>query len=187
MIRTRQQRQLSPAEKARQIKLMGDVARRVTREHHIVFVAGITPKVVVFNRATNKEKRLDLVQAAAVSDTPLMWRISLFALCRDEFANEYIKTEHLELERPVRQRDIHQSLSEHHMNFMRKEVNRKHLLTLAWSATTGDEPSQEQADKWFTKLGAWAALDVAEQRDDGGANVMLRESMLEELIVEAAQ
>lgn len=162
---------LTPAEKARQIRLMGDVARRITRDNHIVFIAGVTPKVVVINRATGKEKRLDLVQAAAVSETALSWRISLYALCRDERGHEYIKAECLVLPHPVRQRDIHQSLSQYHMAFMRREVNRKHLLTLAWSATTGDDPSSEQADAMFTKLGAWAMLDVAQELPGGGMGV----------------
>lgn len=183
MLRTMQRKKQTPAEQARQIKLMGDVARRVTRDNHIVFIAGITPRVVVINRATGKEKKLDMVQAVAVSDSALVWRISLWALCRNEQGFEYIKGEHLSLERPVRQRDIHQALNQRHMEFMRREVNRKHLLTLAWSATTGDEPSEAEADRMFTKLKAWEQLDVATEQPEGA--MLINASMPEELIVEA--
>lgn len=188
MFRTMQRKKHTPAEKARHIKLMDAVANRITRENHVVFVAGITPKVVVLNRSTCKEKKLDLVQATAVADTALMWRISLYALCRNEFAFEYIKAEHILLPHPIRQRDIHQSLNQRHMEFMRREVNRKHLLTLAWSATTGDEPTEAEADRMFTKLGAWAQLDVAEELSEGAMGVtMMRESMPEQLVMEAVQ
>lgn len=171
MRRLQRKPKLSPAEKARQIVLMGEVAKRITRDNDIVFIAGVTPKVVVINKATGKEKRLDMVQAAAVSETALSWRISLYALCRDERGNEYIKAECLVLPHPVRQRDIHQSLNKHHMEFMRREVNRKHLLTLAWSATTGEEPGSQQADAIFAQLGAWATLDVAQELPEGAMGV----------------
>jgi hypothetical protein len=92
-IRSHTPRTLTKPEQARQVRLMGDIARRITRDFLIVFVAGITPKVVVLNRTTGREKMLDHVQAVAVSETALQWKIGLYALCRDEQGAEYIKGE----------------------------------------------------------------------------------------------
>lgn len=164
--------QLTPAAKARQLKLLQATAERITRDHFITFIAGVTPKVVVFNRTTLKEKRLDLIQATAVSECCLKWQIGLYALCRDEQGREYIKGETVALSRPVRQREIHQELTQRHMDFMKREVNRKHLLSLAWVATTGSEPSSERCDAMFTKVGAWKLLDVAEDIPGGGMGVV---------------
>lgn len=175
MIRTATPRtKLTPQAKARQLKLLQATAERITRENFIVFIAGITPKVVVFNRTTLKEKRLDLVGATAVSECCLRWQIGLYALCRSEQGQDYLKSEVVSLDRPVRQREIHQELTQMHMRFMRESVNRKHLLTLAWCATTGEAPSSEQFDAMATKLGAWQQLDVAEQLPGGGMGVMAR-------------
>lgn len=173
MIRTATRRPaLTPQAKARQLKLLQATAERITRENFIVFIAGVTPKVVVFNHATLKEKRLDLIQAAAVSECCLRWQIGLYALCRSEQGQDYLKAEVVSLDRPVRQREIHQELTQMHMSFMRESVNRKHLLTLAWCATTGEAPSSEQFDAMATKLGAWQQLDVAEQLPGGGVGVV---------------
>lgn len=173
MIRTATRRTaLTPQAKARQLKLLQATAERITRDHYITFIAGITPKVVVFNRSTLKEKRLDLVQATAVSECCLRWQIGLYALCRSEQGQDYLKAEVVSLDRPVRQREIHQELTQMHMAFMRESVNRKHLLTLAWCATTGEPPSNEQFDAMATKLGAWQQLDVAEDIPGGGMGVV---------------
>jgi hypothetical protein len=57
------------------------------------------------------------------------------------------------------------------MDFMRREVNRKHLLTLAWVATTGEEATEGWVDRAFTGLGAWKELDIAEDLPGGGLGV----------------
>ena len=43
-----------------------------------------------------------------------------------------------------------------------------HLLTLAWIATTGPEPSDSVAVKIFSNMGAWSDFDLVEQLPDGG-------------------
>ena len=166
VVRTRTKKTLTPAEKARQVKMLTAMGERLTRDNVIMFIAGVTPKVQVHNRATLKEKRLDIVQATAVSETPIQWRIGLYALCRGPNGDEYIKGELWALPVEVRHRNIADSLNKAHMAFMRENINRKHLLTLGWLATAGDFLDEETAMKLFTSTGVWDLLDVAEVAED---------------------
>lgn len=159
---------LTPQAKARQLKLLQATAERITRENFIVFIAGITPKVVVFNRTTLKEKRLDIVGASAVSETAIKWNIGLYALCRDGQGSNYLKGEEWLMPNPVRQRNIHQSLNQRHLEFNKRDVNRSHLLTLAWIACSSELPDMGTAYDIFEKLGAWQQLDVAIEIEGGG-------------------
>jgi hypothetical protein len=165
VIRNRTEKTLTPAEKARQVKMLTAMGERLTRDNVIMFIAGVTPKVQVHNRATLKEKRLDIVQATAVSETPIQWRIGLYALCRGPNGDEYLKGELWALPMKVRQRNIADSLNKAHMAFMR-DKNRKHLLTLGWIATAGDFLDEETAMKLFTSTDVWGLLDVAEVAED---------------------
>lgn len=166
MIRTRTKKALTKAEQARQVKMLTAMGERLARDNVIMFVAGVTPKVQVHNRLTLKEKRLDIVQATAVSETPVQWNIGLYALCRGPDGAEYIKGELWAMPMKVRQRNIADSLNKAHMAFMRESVNRKHLLTLGWIATAGDFLDEEHAMKLFTSTGVWGLLDVADVAED---------------------
>ena len=166
MIRARTKKTLTKAEQARQVKMLTAMGERLTRDNVIMFIAGVTPKVQVHNRLTLKEKRLDLVQATAMSETPVQWNIGLYALCRVPNGDEYIKGELWPIPMKVRQRNIADSLNKAHMAFMRDSVNRKHLLTLGWIATAGDFLDEETAMELFTSTGVWGLLDVAEVAED---------------------
>lgn len=162
----RMKKTLTKAEQARQVKMSSAMGERLARDNVILFIAGVTEKVQVHNRTTLKEKRLDLVQAVALSETPIQWRIGLYALCRGPNGDEYIKGELWALPMKVRQRNIADSLNKAHMAFMRENINRKHLLTLGWIATAGDFLDEETAMKLFTSTGVWGLLDVAEVAED---------------------
>ena len=166
MIRTRTKKTLTKAEQARRAKMLTAMGERLTRDNVIMFIAGVTPKVQVHNRLTLKEKRLDIVQATAVSETPVQWNIGLYALCRGPNGAEYIKGELWALPMKVRQRNIADSLNKAHMAFMRESINRKHLLTLGWIATAGDFLDEETAMQLFTSTGVWGLLDTAEISED---------------------
>lgn len=166
MFVVRTKKTLTKAEQARQVKMSTAMGERLARDNVILFVAGVTQKVQVHNRTTLKEKRLDLVQAVALSETPIQWRIGLYALCRGPNGDEYIKGELWALPVKVRQRNIADSLNKAHMAFMRENINRKHLLTLGWIATAGDFLDEETAMKLFTSTGVWDLLDVASVAED---------------------
>lgn len=166
MFVVRTKKTLTKAEQARQVKMSTAMGERLARDNVVLFVAGVTEKVQVHNRTTLKEKRLDLVQAVALSETPIQWRIGLYALCRGPNGDEYLKGELISLSQKIRQRNIADSLNKAHMAFMRDSVNRKHLLTLGWIATAGDFLDEETAMKLFTSTGVWDLLDVAEVAED---------------------
>lgn len=166
MLKTRTKKTLTKAEQARQVKLLSAMGERLARDNVIMFIAGVTPKVQVHNHFTLKEKRLDLVQASALSETPVQWNIGLYALCRGPDGAEYIKGELWPMPMKVRQRNIAESLNKAHMAFMRDSVNRKHLLTLGWIATAGEFLDEKDAMALFTSTGVWGLLDVAEVADD---------------------
>lgn len=75
------------------------------------------------------------------------------------------------LSEPVKQDAIHKALSHTHYDWMRAEVNMRHLLTLAWISTTSPEPSDETAARVLGALGAlgaWSEFDYVTPVDDGG-------------------
>lgn len=91
-----------------------------------------------------------------------------YAICRDSTGNDYLKGTIITLTEPVKQSAINKSLSTFHYDWMKAEVNMNHLLTLAWIATTGPEPSDSVAVKIFSNMGAWSDFDPVEQLPDGG-------------------
>ena len=171
MIRARTKKTLTKAEQARRVKMLAAMGERLTRDNVVMFIAGVTPKAQVHNRLTLKEKRLDLFQATAISETPVQWNIGIYALCRGSNGDEYITGELWPMPLKVRQRNIAASLNEKHMEFMRTGVNLKHLLTLGWLATSGDFLENEKAYELFASTGAWSLLDTAEINSDMSANV----------------
>lgn len=164
--RTRTKKTLTKAEQARRVKMLTAMGERLARDNVIMFIAGVTPKAQVHNRLTLKEKRLDLFQATAISETPVQWNIGIYALCRGSNGDEYIKGELWAMPMKVRQRNIADSLNKAHMAFMRDSVNRKHLLTLGWIATAGDFLDEETAMELFSSTGVWGLLDTAEISED---------------------
>lgn len=166
MIKTRTKKTLTKAEQARRVKMLAAMGERLTRDNVVMFIAGVTPKAQVHNRLTLKEKRLDLFQATAISETPVQWNIGIYALCRGSNGDEYIKGELWPVPMKVRQRNIADSLNKAHMAFMRDSVNRKHLLTLGWIATAGDFLDEETAMELFSSTGVWGLLDVASVAED---------------------
>ena len=124
---------------------------------------GVTP----FSHG-GKRLRISYDRAMAVCVTPIKWRIVCYAMCRDTTGRDYIKSMCLELAEPVKQDAINQALSHAHYDWMKQEVNINHLLTLAWIATSGPEPSDKTAIEIFTELGAWREFDFVQKTDDGG-------------------
>ena len=103
----------------------------------------------------------------AVGETPLKWVITCYAICRDQQGREYLPSMELTLPEPVKQDAINKALSQAHFDWVKAEINKKHLLTLAWIATTG-QMREEVAGKIFQQLGALDAFDIVQATDDGG-------------------
>lgn len=106
--------------------------------------------------------------ATAVCNTPLQWTITCYAVCRDHTGGEYLRSTGVPMPRPVKQSAIHKALSTFHFNWMQSDVNKSHLLTLAWIATVGPEPSDEVAAMVFAGMGAWRDFDRVKLLPDGG-------------------
>lgn len=123
---------------------------------------------VTAHTLAGKRARIKHEAALAVCDTPLRWTICCYAVCRDSNERDYLKAMTIELSEPVKQSAIHKALSTAHYDWMQAEVNMAHLLTLAWIATTGPEPSQEVAAEALAGLGAWSEFDRVKVLPDGG-------------------
>ena len=104
----------------------------------------------------------------AVGETPLKWVITCYAICRDRSGKDYLPAPMtIELSAPVKQDAINKALSQAHFDWVKAEINKKHLLTLAWIATTG-QMREEVAGKVFQQLGAWDSFAIVHPTDDGG-------------------
>lgn len=157
---------MTPDQKRRAFKRQQFTAITTAQRHLFASVYGVT-SVQPHNHSGGKVS-LNIREVEAVCDTPLKWKIVCYAICRDSTGNDYLKGTSITLTEPVKQSAINKSLSAFHYDWMKAEVNMNHLLTLAWIATTGPEPSDSVAVKIFSKMGAWSDFDLVEQLPDGG-------------------
>lgn len=156
---------MTPDQKRRAFKLKVFRAKTTAEKFLFASVYG-HEKVQAFTHAGHKAK-VYLAEAEAVCDTPLLWKIGCYAICRDNNGRDYIKSMCLQPSEPVKQSAINKALSEAHFDWMRDEVNMNHLLTLSWIATCGPEPSDEVAAKIFAELGGWRDFDYVQVHGDG--------------------
>ena len=157
---------MTPDQKRRAFKRKQFTAVTTAQRYLFASVYGVG-SVQPHNNAGQKAS-LNLREVNAVCDTPLKWKIVCYAICLDSTGNDYLKSTCIILNEPVKQSAINHSLSTFHYDWMKSEVNMNHLLTLAWIATTGPEPSDSVAVKIFSKMGAWSDFDLVEQLPDGG-------------------
>lgn len=157
---------MTPDQKRRSFKRKQFTAITTAQRHLFASVYG-APSVQPHNHSGGKVS-LNIREVEAVCDTPLKWKIVCYAICRDSTGNDYLKGTSITLTEPVKQSAINKSLSAFHYDWMKAEVNMNHLLTLAWIATTGPEPSDSVAVKIFSKISARSDFDLVEQLPDGG-------------------
>ena len=165
---SRKRAAMTPAQKARSMKrtvwLANDTASRTLFASVYGMDGGVTPFTLAGNRS-----RIDWERALAVGETPLKWVITCYAICRAQDGRDYLPSPMtIELSEPVKQDAINKALSQAHFDWVKECVNKQHLMTLAWIATTASEPSEETAMRIFTELGAWDAFDIVQQAEDGG-------------------
>lgn len=157
---------MTPDQKRRAFKRKQFTAVTTAQRHLFASVYGI--ESVQPHSHSGGKASLNIREVEAVCDTPLKWKIVCYAICRDSTGNDYLKGTSITLTEPVKQSAINKSLSVFHYDWMKADVNMNHLLTLAWIATTGPEPSDSVAVKIFSKMGAWSDFDLVEQLPDGG-------------------
>ena len=157
---------MTPAQKARSMKRTVWLAKDTASRTLLASVYGLNDGVTPFTLA-GQRSRIDWERALAVGDTPLKWVITCYAICRDQQGREYLPSMELTLAEPVKQDAINKALSQHHFDWVKSEINKSHLLTLAWIATTC-QMREEVAVKIFHQLGAWDAFDIVQQTEDGG-------------------
>ena len=165
---SRRRAAMTPAQKARSMKRTVWLAKDTASKTLFASVYGLDGGVTPF---TLKGKRSPVAfdRAMAVGETPLKWVITCYAICRDQQGRDYLPAPMtIELSEPVKQDAINKALSQAHFDWMKESVNKKHLMTLAWVATTAKEPSEETAMRIFTELGAWDEFDIVQPTDDGG-------------------
>ena len=163
---SRRRAAMTPAQKARSMKRTVWLAKDTASRTLFASVYGLDGGVTSFTLA-GKRSRIDWERALAVGETPLKWVITCYAICRDQHGREYLPSMELTLPTPVKQDAINKSLSYAHFDWLKQDINKKHLLTLAWIATTG-QMREEVAGKIFQQLGAWDAFDIVKQAEDGG-------------------
>lgn len=153
------------AQKRRDFMRQQLIAKKVAGSTLFVSVFGLTDTIYPVT-LSGKRKAVTGYDALALEATPLPWVICCYALCKDPSSNPYLKGMELHLSEPVKQSAIHKALSEAHYDWMRKEVNTKQLLTLAWIATTAEASTEKLAMQLFLELDAFEAFEFVKV-DDG--------------------
>lgn len=157
---------LTPDQKRRAFKRKQFLATSTAQRYLVASVYGVG-SVQPYSHAGRKVG-LNLREVEALCDTPLPWVISCYAICSDSADRDYIKSMCITLSTPVKQSAINKALSQFHYDWMEREVNMNHLLTLAWIATTGPEPSDDIAIRIFSDMGAWRDFNFVQTLPDGG-------------------
>jgi hypothetical protein len=164
---SRKRAAMTPAQKARSMKrtiwLANDTAGRTLFASVYGLDGGVTPFTM-----TGQRSLIDWERALAVGETPLKWVITCYAICRDQQGREYLPSMELTLPTPVKQDAINKALSQAHFDWVKAEINKKHLLTLAWIATTGELKEWAAIKILEKQLGAWDSFDIVKPTDDGG-------------------
>lgn len=142
------------------------LAERVSSTHLLSAIIGMGDIVNVYT-TTGTPTNLTLDQMIAIGRTPLPWNFSFYAICRDNQGKDYIKSIGLKCLSPVRRGDVATSLSAYHYDWMERECNINHVLTLAWIESTGEEPSDALAMDIFTKTGVWEKFKPLARNDEG--------------------
>lgn len=107
-------------------------------------------------------------EADAVSEAVVKWHVYCLVILRDEFGKEYWRAMIIDMPEPVKQDAIHKSLSRMHYDYMVKEFNTKHVLTLGWIATGAQvEIDPKVIESVMVRLGAWDGLDPITDLGDG--------------------
>lgn len=163
---SRRRAAMTPAQKARSMKRTVLLAKDTASKTLFASVYGLDGGVTPFT-LSGQRSRIDWERAMAVGETPLKWVITCYAICRDQQGREYLPSMELTLPEPIKQDAINKALSQAHFDWVKQEINKKHLLTLAWIATTG-QMREEVAVKVFQQLGAWDAFDIVQPTEDGG-------------------
>ena len=165
---SRRRAAMTPAQRARDLAHSVWTAKETAKRTLFVSVYGMDGCVHPFTLA-GKRKRVDWKAALAVGETPLKWNIQIHALCRDSAGKDYIYSpDTISLPEPIQQSAIDKSLSEYHFDWVKENVNKSHLLTVGWIATTASEPSPKLAFDIFDSIGAFDAFDIVQPTEDGG-------------------
>lgn len=152
---SRKRAAMTPAQKVRSMKRAIWLAKDTASRTLFASVYGLDGGVSPFT-LKGKRSLVTFDRAMAVGETPLKWIITCYAICRDQHGRDYLPAPMtIELSEPVKQDAINKALSQAHFDWVKECVNKQHLMTLAWIATTAKEPPEEIAMRIFTELGAW--------------------------------
>ena len=154
MPKSKKKRKKGANNKALSIRHLHRQARDIANNHLLVYVPFIAEAIDPHN---NNGDNVNFTKEAveAVENTPILWSISCYVLCRDQNGGEYMKPMITTAPYPCKRQQIMESMADEFMEHVKKQ-NQDHILTVGWIATTkGNEPTDEVADKIFSKIGVW--------------------------------
>ena len=162
----RARKAMTPQQRSREFKRQAYIAKRVSDSSLLVSIYGLSEKIFPFT-LTGKRKVVTGYDAYALESTPLMWNIHCYALCIDSLQQTYLRGFVVPLPEPIKQSAIQNSLATLHYEWMNENINKAHLLTLGWVATTAKDPDTKLVHKIFDGLGAFTAFDICVPTEDG--------------------
>jgi hypothetical protein len=148
---------LTKQQKDRARKHQEWLGRTMAENSLFVSIYGLESAVQTYKH-NGQKKAVTLPQARAVEKAALKWKIGCYAICKDSTGRDYIKSMSINLTEPVKQDAINKALSNAHFDWMMAECNMNHVLTLAWVATAGAEPSDDVAMSIFSKAKVFERL-----------------------------
>ncbi|WP_370242846.1 hypothetical protein [Marisediminitalea sp.] len=130
------------------------LAKARLKQTAIAFITG-QDACLFIDIKTHKIIKTDFATYNLISNLRHPWTVFIAAFGVDEFNNRYMKADEVVAQHPAFQRDMVNTLNQHHQNLISR-MNQKHFLSAGWIATPYDlNWNERDAFNLFETLGAF--------------------------------
>ena len=150
-------KRLSPAVRARTLKLVRMAAQNYMRKHIIFNMPTSTREGVrVINLATGTEVPITSKEASGLSSEPIKWTFHGYFIGRDNNGRNYIQSMEAINFEPVKYEEIRETVGSGITKALKTLCNPNHYITGCWIATSeGKEIDEEYAYDLIKRYGGF--------------------------------
>jgi len=135
------------------VKQLNRVADHLLKDILVCYVDALKGCVMLDKKRQHIIKPSEAMIASAAR--PHNWSCYISVFGRNQLGEEYMKSEQIFTPAKYYQADLAPVFEEHHSKLI-KQMPEHHLCGVGWIASTrGEELSEAEAGRIFTKLGAW--------------------------------
>ncbi|WP_286237939.1 hypothetical protein [Neptuniibacter halophilus] len=143
-------------------KRLRRTAAAVLRHNHVAaaFVGGNNGYSHMVNHKSRLTITPDQTLIDVMTELSFKWSTLIAVMCCDEFGQHYMKSEHVDIDIPLKQNELALHLNDMHFDLI-KACNDKHIINVGWiSSPFPIEWDEGQASEIFEKLGGWKVVPI---------------------------